>query len=268
MKLVLFGYGRMGQAVEEIALDRGHEVSLTLDEFSNEGGAGITAEALGSAEMAIDFSVSSAVRQNVSRATQHGVSVVVGTTGWEAERGAIGRLVKDTNCGLLCAPNFSVGMLLFSRIVQSTASLMNRVDEYDAHLWEAHHRHKADHPGGTARKLADLLVEGLDRKTGWTTELPAGAPIDQGQLQVAVTRVGSVPGVHGVGFEGPDDRIELRHEARSRRGFARGAVYAAEWLRGRSGVFTMSDVMDDLLGGVSHRSVSADSADGATETQG
>ncbi len=247
MKLALFGYGRMGRAVEDVALERGHDVVLTLDEFSNEGGAGITAEALGDARMAIDFSVSSAVPVNVRRAAEHGVNVVVGTTGWDEQRDAVERFVLESGTGLLSAPNFSVGMLLFIKVVQSAARLVNGVDEYDVHLWETHHRHKADHPGGTARRLADLLVRELDRKTSWTCELREELPLGSEQLHVAVSRVGSVPGIHGVGIDGPDDRIELCHLARSRAGFARGAVLATEWLEGRTGVFTMSDVMQDLL---------------------
>src|SRR5690606_8893138 len=114
---------------------------------------------------------------------------------------------------------------------------------YDVHLAETHHRHKKDHPGGTARALADLLVRELDRKSGWTTALEEGKPIDPGLLQVAVSRVGEVPGIHSIGFESADDAILLRHEARGRTGFARGAVLGAEWLRGRPGVHTMEDFM-------------------------
>lgn len=249
MKLALFGYGRMGRVVEEIAPQRGHEVALILDEFSNPDGSGITAEALDGARMAIDFSTAAAVGTNIRRAAQLGVSVVVGTTGWEEDREGAEGIVREAGTGLLVAPNLSVGMLLFTRIVQAAARMVNRVEDYDVHLWEKHHRHKVDHPSGTARRLADLLVETLDQKDGWTTRLEAGYTMDPKQLQVAVSRVGEVPGVHGVGIEGPDDHIELVHEARTRNGFARGALVAAEWLEGRSGVFTMTDVLEDMLGG-------------------
>ena len=248
MRLALFGHGRMGRAVEEVARERGHEVGPILDEFSNEGGAGITAEALAGVSVAIDFSISSAVLENVRGAAAEGVNMVVGTTGWSEERDAVEGSVREAGTALLAASNFSVGMLLFAQIVRSAARLVNAVDEYDVHLWETHHRHKIDHPSGTARRLADLLLQELDRKTEWTHELQDGTPVDHTQLQVAVTRVGSAPGTHGVAIEGPDDRIELRHEARNRGGFARGAVMAAEWLEGRSGIFTMADVMEDLLG--------------------
>jgi len=249
MKLALFGYGRMGRAVHEIAVERGHEVTATLDEGTNERGGGITRKALAGARVAIDFSTGESVLPNVRRACELGANVVVGTTGWDSDLGEVEAIVTESGTGLLYAPNFSIGMFLFTRLVESAARMVDRIEDYDVHLWEAHHRHKVDHPGGTARALADLLVSEIERKVGWTTDLPGGAPHDVRELQVAVSRVGEVPGIHEVGLEGPDDRIQLRHEARNRLGFARGSVLAAEWLEGRSGVFTLPDFMADLLGG-------------------
>lgn len=181
------------------------------------------------------------------------MNVVVGTTGWENDRTEVERVVREAGTALLHAPNFSLGMLLFMRMVAASAQLLNRVEDYDVHLWEIHHRHKVDHPGGTAVKLANLLVGALDRKDRWSTDLRGGEPIHSSVLQVAVGRAGEVPGVHAVGIDGPDDRIELRHEARSRNGFARGAVLAAEWLEGRSGVFSMDDLLDDITTQTTHR---------------
>jgi 4-hydroxy-tetrahydrodipicolinate reductase len=236
--------------VDEVARTRGHEVTAILDEHSNPGGIGITGDALAGAKMAIDFSVAAAVPANARRAAELGVSLVVGTTGWEAQRESVERAVRSAGTGLLAAANFSVGMLVFTRVVQAAARMVNRLDEYDVHLWEAHHRHKADHPGGTALALANLLVEAIDRKEGWTTALEPGTPIDPKTLHVSVARAGELAGVHGVGIDGPDDRIELRHEARNRRGFALGAVVGAEWLAGRSGIYTLDDMADDLVGGL------------------
>jgi 4-hydroxy-tetrahydrodipicolinate reductase len=247
MKLALFGYGRMGREVEELARERGHHVTVTLDEFSNPDGKGITEDALAGATVAVDFSTASAVLPNVRRASALGISVVVGTTGWEEDLRSVEAAVREAGTGLLFAPNFSIGMLLFSRIVQGAARLVNPFEELDVHLHEAHHRYKTDHPSGTARRLAEILVRELARKDRWTAELVEGVSIDPGTLQVAVTRAGEIPGIHEVGIEGPDDRILLRHEARSRRGFAQGALLAAQWLDGRSGVFTMDDLVNDLL---------------------
>ena len=247
MKLVLLGTGRMGREVEAIALERGHTIAARLSGRDNPGGSGLVPEAIGDARMAIDFSVGAAVPANVRRAAALGMSVVVGTTGWEEHRAEVERAVREAGTGLLHAPNFSLGMLLFMRVVEEAARLANRLPEFDLHLAEAHHRHKVDHPGGTARRIAELLVDRLDRKEGWSTELPPGAAHPPERLQVAVTRAGEIPGIHTVGIDGPDDRIELRHEARSRRGLASGAVRAAEWLEGRPGVHTLDDLLDTLL---------------------
>lgn len=243
--LALFGAGRMGREVEAVALERGHRIALRLDRASNPDGAGITPEALGDARVAIDFTTGGSVLPNVRAAAAAGIGVVVGTTGWDADREAVETAVRQAGTGLLHAPNFSLGMLLFMRIVDEAARLVDGVGGYDVHLWEAHHRHKADHPGGTARRLAESLVARLGGKRSWDASLPPGEPVDPETLQVAVLRAGEIPGTHAVGVEGPDDRIEIRHEARSRRGFARGAVLAAEWLAGRSGVFTLDDLLED-----------------------
>jgi len=249
MKLALFGYGRMGHAVEEIAKERGHEITAILDVEANEGGRGITAEALAGARIAVDFSTSRAVADNVRSAAALGVGVVVGTTGWEERSKEVEAIVRSAGTGLLVAPNFSIGMLLFSRLVEVAAHIANGLEDYDVHLRESHHRHKSDHPSGTARRLAEILVRILDRKDGWDIALTDGRPVDPRSLQVGVTRSGEILGLHEIGLEGPDDRILLRHEALSRKGFARGAVMAAEWLEGRTGVHTLTDLMDDLLSG-------------------
>lgn len=251
MKLALFGYGRMGRAVEEVARTRGHEVGPVLDELDNPGGRGITPESLAGARVAVDFSVAGAVPGNVREAARHGVNVVVGTTGWDAEREAVENAVRNAGTAILSAPNFSIGMLLFERIVRAAARLVDGVDEleaYDVHLFETHHRQKTDHPSGTARRLAELLVRELDAKAGWSGELEEGARVDEALLQVGISRAGSVFGIHSVGIDGPNDRILLQHEARSRAGFAQGAVLAAEWIADRSGVFTMKDVLSGRVG--------------------
>jgi 4-hydroxy-tetrahydrodipicolinate reductase len=247
MKLALFGYGRMGQAVAEMARERGHEITATLDVDTNPGGKGITVEALGGALVAVDFSTADAVVANVKKAAALGVGVVVGTTGWEAHADEVEAAVSKAGTGLLVAPNFSMGMLLFSRLVEVAAHIADGLEDYDVSLREAHHRHKSDHPSGTARRLAEILVRVLERKERWEITLPDGKSVDPNVLQVAVTRAGEILGVHDVSLEGPDDRILLRHEALSRKGFARGAVLAAEWLEGRTGIHTLTDLMDDLL---------------------
>lgn len=251
MRLAIVGYGRMGRAVEEVAAARGHDVGPILDEPDNPDGRGITPEALDGARVAVDFSVAGAVAATVRAAAGNGVNVVVGTTGWDAEREAVEASVRRAGTAILSAPNFSIGMLLFERIVRAAARLVDGargLEAYDVHLSETHHRKKTDHPSGTARRLAELLVRELDGKAGWSRELREGAAVDQATLQVSASRVGSVFGTHSVGIDGPNDRIVLRHEARSRAGFALGAVLAAEWIEGRSGVFTLNDVLGRRMG--------------------
>ncbi len=255
LSLALLGGGRMGREVAGAARSRGHSIVLVV------GGDGVgpdtpapiprldSPEPLvrSGARVAIDVSVAGAVEGHVRHCAAAGVDLVVGTTGWEPRREAVIRSVEESGIGLLEAPNFSLGVNLFFRIVAEAARLIEgpgREGEYDAVLHEAHHRHKVDHPGGTARRLAEIVVERLSTKERWSHELPSTGAVDPATLQVGVTRAGEIPGMHTLSFEGPDDRIELRHEARGRGGFARGAVMGAEWIRGRPGVFSMEDLLD------------------------
>lgn len=241
MKIALLGYGRMGRAVESRATERGHEIVARLDV----GDPG--SDELARADVAIEFTQPDAVVDNVRRAAARGVDLVVGTTGWYDRLPEVREALAEAGTGLIYSPNFSIGVQLFFRVASRLGALVDRLGEYDVHVYEAHHRHKLDHPSGTARKLADLLVEGIGRKERWAEGPPPGTA-DPATLWVTASRAGEIPGTHVVGVEGPDDRIELRHEARGRSGFAGGAVAAAEWIRGRKGVFTLDDVLADLLG--------------------
>lgn len=247
MKIALVGYGRMGQTVEGVARERGHEVTARVD-GPGELARGLAADPpLGGARVAIEFTGASSAPEAILALAAAGVPVVSGSTGWgerrqEVESGVRGHAPRGA--ALLHAPNFSLGVQLFLRVARVAARLADRLDELDLHVLEVHHRHKADHPGGTARLLADLVVEEVSRKSSWAEGAPEG-PADPGVLQVDAVRVGENPGTHILGIEGPDDRIELRHEARGRGGFARGAVLAAEWMEGRTGVCRVEEWLDD-----------------------
>jgi len=248
MRLAIVGYGRMGRAVEAVALERGHEIAFRA------GSARALQEALdnrppaGNPEVAVEFTHPDAAPEVVTALAEAGIPVVSGTTGWDARLPEVGERVRAAaGGGLLHAANFSLGVHLFLRLVEEAGRLVDRLEEYDIHVSEVHHRHKVDHPSGTARRVAELLVGRVDRKRDWR-EGPGEGPADPGLLQVASVRAGENPGTHLVGLEGPDDRLEIRHEARGRTGFARGAVVAAEWLRGRTGVFTMDDLLAQRLG--------------------
>lgn len=242
MKIALVGYGRMGRAVEAVAEERGHEVVARLDVADDSAGDGLTARRLAGADVAIEFTVPDAAAANLAALAAAGVDVVCGTTGWYDGLPEVRRAVEAAGTGLIYAPNFSLGVQAFFRLAQAAGRLAERLADWDAHVLEAHHRHKADSPSGTARKLAELLLAELTRKTRWELG-PAPGPVDPAVLQVSSVRAGEIAGIHVVGLEGPDDRIEIRHEARGRTGFARGAVAAAEWIHGRAGVFTLDDML-------------------------
>lgn len=245
MKIAIVGYGRMGRAVEVIATARGHEIVARLDIADNPDGRGLTREGLAGAEVAVEFTTAEAAPRNIECLAASGVNAVVGTTGWYDRLGDVTATVERTGAGLIYAPNFSLGTQVFFRLAALAAELAERLNGYDAYVLESHHRHKRDHPSGTAAKVADLLVSTLSSKTRWKTGTEEG-PIDPTVLQVTSVRAGEIPGAHVVGLEGPHDRLEVRHEARARTGFAEGAVRAAEWVCGRRGVFTLEDMLAEL----------------------
>jgi 4-hydroxy-tetrahydrodipicolinate reductase len=241
MKLALLGYGRMGREVEAAATSAGHEIVTVFDP------AGTTRGYLEDAEVAIDFSTPDSAISNIGRCCDAGVPVVVGTTGWYARIDDAKAAVAKAGTGLVWAPNFSLGVQLFLRLAERAGRLVNGLDEYDVGVHEVHHRHKVDHPSGTAIKIADALVSNIERKERWEAGPPNGKP-DPSVLFVGSSRVGEVPGTHHIWLEGPDDTIELRHSARGRGGFARGAVTAAEWIKGKKGFYSIDDLLKERFG--------------------
>lgn len=234
MRIALFGFGKMGREVSEVAREQGETIAEVFDEFRL-----VQVEPLADVDMCIDFSTPDAVVGNIRAAIQAKRDIVVGTTGWQKHLPEFHGALKDS--GLLYASNFSLGVNLFFRMVRQAAALMNRAEEYDPYVHEIHHRQKVDSPSGTALTLAQILVQGIDRKKEILTRPPAGK-IQSDALHVSSTRVGTVAGTHTVGFDSDADLIELTHVAKSRRGFALGALAAARWLRGRKGIYTMDDV--------------------------
>ena len=234
MRIALFGYGKMGHEIESVARDQGETIAQVFDEFRL-----VQADALSDVDVCIDFSTPDAVVGNIRAAVQARKDIVVGTTGWNQHLPEFRDTVKDI--GLLYSSNFSLGMNYFFRIVKRAAELMNHAENYDPSIHEIHHRQKIDSPSGTALALARILIDGIERKTEILTAPPAGA-IKPGLLHVSSTRVGTVAGTHTVSFDSSEDLIELTHVAKTRRGFAMGALAAARWLHGRTGIYTMDDV--------------------------
>ena len=231
MKIALLGYGKMGQVIERIALERGHEIVLKKDENS-------TFEGLSNADVAIDFSVPSAAVQNISTCFHANVPVISGTTGWLEHYDEMVALCKSTNGGFISSSNFSLGVNIFFEINEYLAKIMSKFDSYSVNMEEIHHTQKLDAPSGTAISLAKGIIENSSY-TEWTLENAAPK-----QIHIETKRIGSVPGTHTVTYNSGVDAIEIKHTAHNREGFALGALIAAEWIVGKQGIFTMKDVLE------------------------
>lgn len=230
MKLALIGFGAMGKLVTELARAAGDEVGLTLTSRDAGKNAAQMATELAGYDVAIDFSVGPAVLGNIDACARARVPLVEGTTGWMQNEAEARRLVAEHDCALVFGANFSIGVNVFYRMVEHAARLMAGLDQYEAFIQEEHHSRKRDAPSGTALKLKEKLTASLKR-----------------DIPVASTRAGHIPGTHRVGFDSAADQILLTHTARSREGFAAGALLAARWIVGRKGVFEFSDVIDEIL---------------------
>ena len=235
MKIALIGYGKMGHMIEEIARSRGHEIVSIIDVGNQQD---FDSEAFASADVAIEFTSPTAAYGNYLKAFAKGVKVVSGSTGWTKDYGDdVRRLCSDEGHTLFWASNFSVGVAIFAAVNRYLARLMNAFPQYDVEMEETHHVHKLDHPSGTAITLAEDIVKAIDRKTAWGEETT-----DPAMLRVDHIRRGEVPGIHTVRYDSDADLITISHEAHSRRGFALGAVLAAEFTKDHSGLLTISDM--------------------------
>ncbi len=255
MKIALIGYGKMGHEIERIALGAGqrkNEIALIVD--PNSAGAKTIAEADfngAKIDVAIEFSHPEAVLQNIDALLKRKIPIVVGTTGWYDHLKEVEQKVNEAQGTLLWASNFSIGVHLFWKMVERGAQLMNRFDEYDIFGNEFHHNQKADSPSGTAKTTAEILMKNIDRKTTLVTQ-EMMRKIEPHELHFSSTRGGSIPGTHSVYFDSPADTIEITHTARSRNGFAMGAIRSAEWLTsqyraGKRGFFSIEDYLKDII---------------------
>lgn len=236
----------MGSAVEQVALDRGHEIGARYHSERPFAAAGPAA--LEDIDVAVDFSLPALALNHIQRYCEWGLPAVIGTTGWYDELDRVERLVDDHGASLLYAPNFSVGVAVVRRALEGVLPLLDQLGDYDPFVREMHHTNKVDSPSGTAQMLGGLLVEGLERKDHVETETQHQR-IDPSAVHVTSTRAGTIYGEHTVGFDGPYDQITVGHRAKTRRGFAAGAVRAAEWLDGRQGLFTLDDMLADWRAG-------------------
>jgi len=235
MKIALLGYGRMGHEVEKIAVENGHTIALVID---NENDWLEKSALLKDCDVAIDFSMPAIAFENMSRCFENQVPVVTGTTGWYDQFSEITELCNSRNGTLFHASNFSVGVNIFFDINRRLASLLSDYAIYLPAMTEIHHTQKLDAPSGTAITLAKDIIAANSRFTGYTLNSPA-----PGEIPVQSIREGSVTGTHTITWNSDIDQITITHEARSRRGFALGAVMAAAWIKDRKGVFTMKDML-------------------------
>lgn len=230
MKIALIGHGAMGKLIDRMAREREHDITSIIDDADSGSPAADLAARMRGADVAIDFTVASAVQRNVEACMMAGVPLVVGTTGWNAKRDEIEKIVRDGDGGLVFGANFSIGVNLFYRVVDIAAGLFSRFSDYETFIEEQHHSRKRDAPSGTALKLKEVVSRHFEK-----------------DFSVSATRAGNIPGTHRVGFDGPADQILLEHTARSREGFAAGALMAAEWIVGKKGFYEFTDVIEKII---------------------
>ena len=236
MKIALIGYGKMGKTIEQIALSKGHEISFKIDVENIVDLEKINPE---NTDVAIEFTTPHSAYSNVLKCLQQGVNVVCGTTGWNDKLPDAQKLALDKGLAMLWTSNFSIGVNLFFKLNQQLAKLMNGIEGYTPEITEIHHIHKKDAPSGTAITLAEGLLENFPAKKEWKL-----APEGNGNnLIITAEREGEVTGTHIIKYDSAVDYIEITHLAKNRQGLAVGAVLAAEFLKGKKGIFGMTDVL-------------------------
>ncbi len=237
MKIALFGYGKMGKEIEQIALQRKHEVLLKIDDKNINT---ITSEELSNCDVAIEFSTPDSAISNIYKCFDSNVPVVVGTTGWYDKYDEVKDLCLKKNGCLFHASNFSIGVNIFFKINEQLAGMMNKYSDYNVFMEEIHHVHKLDAPSGTAITLAKGVIDNLERKNKWVNTNSNNS----NELGIVSKRIDEVPGTHAVKYFSAIDDIEIKHTAHNRKGFALGAVLAAEFSKDKKGVLGMNDLMN------------------------
>lgn len=239
MRIALIGYGKMGKAIEEIAIKAGHSIAGRFDLGE------LTPEKLANADVAIEFTQANAVKENILKCFEAGIPVVIGTTGWYSQFDELKKIALEQNKTMFYSTNYSLGVNIFFALNKYLAKLMSQSDVYEPSIIEAHHIHKLDSPSGTAITLAEGLISNFDRKKQWVNTIGNNNDsLNPFDLKIESIRVDEVPGTHTVSYKSEIDDILITHQAHNRLGFASGALKAAEWVKDKKGVFTMSDMLN------------------------
>jgi len=236
MKIALIGYGKMGKAIEEIALEKGHEVPLKIDRDNQDD---FNTANLNDIDVAIEFTTPDTCFANLKKLFEHQVPVVCGTTAWLDKKPEAEKICLENDTAFLYASNFSVGVNIFFELNKYLATIMNDYPAYNPSMEEIHHTAKLDAPSGTAVTLAEGLIEKLQRKNNWVNE----ATDSPDTLSIISKREDPTPGTHSISYDSAIDSIEIKHTAHTRKGFASGTLLAAEFLAGKKGIYTMQDVL-------------------------
>jgi 4-hydroxy-tetrahydrodipicolinate reductase len=232
MKIALLGYGKMGKTIEKIAINRGHTIVLKVDKED-------TDYDISQADVAIDFSIPDAAVANISNCLKNGVPIISGTTGWLAHYDSMVALAKETDGAFIYASNFSLGVNIFFELNKTLAKMMSNLSEYNVSMEEIHHTQKLDAPSGTAITLAEAVIENTNY-SNWKLDNTE----NDSEIPIVAKRIENVPGTHHVTYNSEVDTINISHTAHNRQGFALGAVVAAEWILGKTGVYSMKDVLN------------------------
>lgn len=234
MNIAIVGYGKMGHIIEKIALDKGINVKSKIDPIAQDAiYKDINKESLKDVDVCIEFTTPDVVVDNINRIVALKKNIVVGTTGWYDKIEEVKEIVKKTKIGLIYSPNFSIGVNVFFRLIDDISKIMNNLPDYNVSITELHHIHKKDAPSGTAKKIAEIIKGNINRIE---------------DINIKSIREDEIPGTHTVNFGSDVDIIKLGHEAKSREGFALGAVMAAEWVKDKKGFFTIEDMMKGIIG--------------------
>jgi 4-hydroxy-tetrahydrodipicolinate reductase len=237
MNIALIGYGKMGKTIEKIALERNHTIVLKID---IENAADLTPQNLKKADVAIDFSIPDSAYSNILKCFEAMVPVVCGTTGWLDKMDEVLSIAKSGNNGFFYASNYSVGVNIFFKLNQYLAKMMSKFENYQVSMEEVHHIHKLDAPSGTAITLAEGIIDNIENKKDWKLDMPS----ETSSIGIKAIRKDEVPGIHRIKYDSEVDFIHIEHSAKSRQGFALGAVLAAEYMPGKTGYHTMEDLLN------------------------